>query len=70
MNQARDILNSEVRTFDFAGNSKNAEREINMWTHNKTFGKISELYEPGNKTMIKIKKIVNQFNTVKPSKSS
>lgn len=41
-------MKSEVRKLDFVGNPTAGESEINEWTKNKTNGKISKIFEPGN----------------------
>jgi len=41
-------LNSEVRSVDFSGNPTSGELEINKWVNNKTNGKISGIFKPGN----------------------
>ncbi|VVC37412.1 Serpin domain [Cinara cedri] len=45
--QVRNYLKSEVKRFDFAGNSSAGESEINEWTSKKTNGKITKLFERG-----------------------
>ncbi|KAF0774196.1 thyroxine-binding globulin-like [Aphis craccivora] len=41
-------LNSEVRSVDFSGNPTSGELEINKWVNNKTNGKISGIFKPGD----------------------
>jgi len=48
VDKARLYMNSEVKSLDFAGNPANEELEINKWVDQKTDGKISNIFDPGN----------------------
>lgn len=41
-------LNSEVKSVDFSGNPASGVSEVNKWVNNKTNGKISEIFKPGD----------------------
>jgi len=44
----QNYLNSEVRSVDFSANPTSGESEINKWVNNKTNGKISGIFNPGD----------------------
>jgi len=50
--KVRIYLNAEVKSLDFAGNPAKEISEINKWAEHKTNGIISNIFEPGNQTMI------------------
>lgn len=52
VDKARVYMNAEVKSLDFAGNFAKGVSEINNWVEQKTDGKISNIFEPGNKIMI------------------
>lgn len=52
VDKARVYMNAEVKSLDFAGNSANGVSEINNWVEQKTDGKISNIFEPGNKKIM------------------